>query len=64
MPMRYSYVPVGDHILWQPRVEGLAMAPPSGDLNTFAADVRDEVTLGPVLWTDKRSDIFGVIRWR
>ena len=64
MPMRHLHVPAGDDILRQPRVEGLAMAAPGGNLDAFAADGWDEVTPGPVLWTDERSDIFGVIRWR
>ena len=64
MPMRHLYVPAGDDLLRQPRVEGLAMAAPGGNLDAFAADGWDEVTPGPVLWTDERSDIFGVIRWR
>ncbi len=40
------------------------MAAPGGNGDTFAADGWDEVTPGPVLWTDERSDIFRVIRWR
>ena len=63
-PLRHLRMPVGDDVLRQPRVEGLAMAAPGGELNAFAADGWDEVKAGPVLWTDERSDILGVIRWR
>lgn len=64
MPLRHLRVPAGDDILRQPRVEGLVMVAQGGNLDAFAADGWDEVTPGPVLWTDERSDIFGVIRWR
>ncbi len=64
MPLRHLRVPAGDDILRQPRVEGLVMVAQGGNLDAFAADGWDEVTPGPMLWTDERSDIFGVIRWR
>jgi hypothetical protein len=44
--------------------EAVAVAAPGGDLDAFAADGWDTPQPGAVLWTDERSDILGVIRWR
>jgi hypothetical protein len=44
--------------------ELVAVAAPGGDLDALAADGWEVPQPGPVLWTDERSDILGVIRWR
>lgn len=47
-----------------PGAETVAVALPGGDLKPLAADGWDVPAAGPVLWTDERSDILRVIRWR
>ncbi len=44
--------------------EVVAVAAPGGDLDALAADGWGVPRPGPVLWTDERSDILGVVRWR
>jgi hypothetical protein len=44
--------------------EVVAVAAPGGNLDALAVDGWDTPQPGPVLWTDERSDIFSVIRWR
>ena len=63
-PVRHLRLPTGDDVLRDSRVEALAVAAPGGELDALAADGWDTVEPGPVLWTDERSDILGVIRWR
>ncbi len=43
--------------------ELIAIAAPGGNLGALAADGWDVPAPGPLLWTDDRSDILGVIRW-
>jgi hypothetical protein len=44
--------------------ELVVVAPPGGSLDAFAADGWDVPKAGHVLWTDEKSDIYSVIRWR
>jgi hypothetical protein len=44
--------------------EAVAVAAPGGDLDFLAADGWDTPKPGSAVWTDERSDILGVIRWR
>ena len=44
--------------------EAVAVAAPGGDLDALAADGWDVPRPGPALWTDERSDVLGVLRWR
>lgn len=44
--------------------EVVAVAAPGGDLDALAADGWDVPAPGRVLWTDGRSDLLGVVRWR
>lgn len=45
-------------------VEVLAVGAPGGTQDALTADGWDVPSPGPVLWTDERSDILGVLRWR
>ena len=62
-PVRHLFVPSGNQGYRQIAAEVLAMAAPGGELDALAADGWDVPAAGPVLWTDERSDILGVIRW-
>ncbi len=44
--------------------EVVAVAAPGGELDALAADGWGVPRPGPALWTDERSDILGVVRWR
>lgn len=63
-PIRHLFVPGGEDPMREPRVEVLAIAPRGGSLDAYAADGWDVPQPGSVLWTDERSDVMGVIRWR
>ena len=63
-PIRHLFVPGREDPMREPRVEVLAVASRGGSLGAYAADGWDVPQPGPVLWTDERSDVMGVIRWR
>lgn len=62
-PVRYLRVGSGDDGLRQTGAEVVAVATPGEDLEILAADGWRVPQPAPVLWTDDRSDILGVIRW-
>ena len=62
-PARHLFVPAGDDVFRQTRSEVVAVGTPGGELNALADDGWDIPQAGPVLWTDERSDVLGVIRW-
>ena len=55
--------PGGDAMRGMP-AEVVAVGAPGNALDALAADGWDVPAPGPVLWTDERSDVLGVIRWR
>ncbi len=63
-PVRHLLVPPLDASLRRIGAEVVAVATPGGELDALAADGWDVPRPGPVLWTDERSDLLGVIRWR
>lgn len=63
-PVRHLLIAPQDASLRRIGAEVLAVAAPGGELDALAADGWDAPQPGPVLWTDERSDILGVIRWR
>ncbi len=63
-PVRRLSIPSGAEPLRENGMEILAVTAPGGNLDALAADGWDVPVPGPVLWTDERSDILGVIRWR
>jgi hypothetical protein len=63
-PVRHLFVPPVGAALRRIGAELVAVAAPAGELDALAADGWDAPQPGPVLWTDERSDILGVIRWR
>lgn len=63
-PVRRLGIPSGAEPWRENGMEILAVAAPGGNLDALAADGWDVPAPGPVLWTDERSDILGVIRWR
>ena len=63
-PVRHLLVPPIGAARRRIGAEVVAVAAPGGELDALAADGWDVPTPGPVLWTDQRSDILGVIRWR
>jgi hypothetical protein len=63
-PVRHLLVPPVGSARRRIGAEVVAVAAPGGDLDSLAADGWDSPQPGPVLWTDERSDILGVIRWR
>ena len=63
-PVRHLLVPPVGAELRRIGAEVVAVAAPGGELDALAADGWDVPQPGPVLWTDERSDILGVIRWR
>lgn len=63
-PVRRLAVPSGADPWRENGMEVLALAAPGGNLDALEADGWDVPAPGPVLWTDERSDILGVIRWR
>ena len=63
-PIRHLRIASGNDLMREPRAEVLAIALPGDTLDTFAADGWDVPQPGRVLWTDERSDVIGVIRWR
>jgi hypothetical protein len=63
-PVRHLFVPPVGAALRRIGAELVAVAAPGGELDALAADGWDTPQPGPVLWTDERSDILGVIRWR
>jgi hypothetical protein len=63
-PVRHLLIPPVGSSQRQSGAEAVAVAGPGGNLDALAADGWDAPQPGPVLWTDGRSDILGVIRWR
>ena len=63
-PVRRLRVPTTAPSVRDSGAEAVAVAAPGGDLDALAADGWEIPQPGPVLWTDERSDILGVIRWR
>jgi hypothetical protein len=63
-PVRHLFVPPVGAALRRIGAELVAVAAPGGELDALAADGWDAPQPGTVLWTDERSDILGVIRWR
>ncbi len=63
-PVLHLKVSAGSDTLRHSGVEALALAAPGGGLDALTIDGWDKVQPGPVLWTDDRSDVLGVIRWR
>ncbi len=63
-PVRHLLVPPVGAARRRIGAEVVAVAAPGGELDALAADGWDSPQPGPVLWTDERSDILGVIRWR
>jgi hypothetical protein len=63
-PARHLLVPPVGSERRRIGAEVVAVAAPGGELDALAADGWDAPQPGPVLWTDERSDILGVIRWR
>jgi hypothetical protein len=61
---RHLMVPAEDGNARHPGAETVAVALPGGTLEALAADGWDVPAAGAVLWTDERSDILRVIRWR
>lgn len=63
-PVRHLLTPPGADTFRQAGTEVVAVARPGGELDALVADGWDVPLPGPVPWTDERSDILGVIRWR
>ncbi len=63
-PVRHLKTPPGADAFRQAASEIVAVGSPGGELDVLAADGWDVPRPGPVLWTDERTDILGVIRWR
>jgi hypothetical protein len=63
-PIRHLGVASGDSALREAAAEVLAVAAPGSELDVLAADGWDVPNPGSVLWSDERSDILSVIRWR
>jgi hypothetical protein len=63
-PARHLLVRPDGSALRRIGAEVVAVAAPDGDLDSLAADGWDAPQPGPILWTDERSDILRVIRWR
>jgi hypothetical protein len=63
-PVRHLLVPPVGSERRRIGAEVVAVAAPGGELDALAADGWDTPQPGPVLWTDERSEILGVIRWR
>lgn len=63
-PVRHLLVRSRGESLRRIGVELVAVAAPGGELDALVADGWDAPQPGPVLWTDERSEILGVIRWR
>ena len=62
--VRHLKVPSQDGDRRRLGAETVAVALPGGALEPLAADGWTVPAAGPVLWTDQRSDILRVIRWR
>jgi hypothetical protein len=63
-PVRHLLVPPVGALRRRIGAEAVAVAAPGGDLDFLAADGWDTPKPGSALWTDERSYILGVIRWR
>jgi hypothetical protein len=63
-PARHLLVPPSGSELRRIGAEVVAVAAPGGELDDLAADGWDVPQPGHVLWTDERSDVLRVIRWR
>ncbi len=63
-PVRHLRTRSGTGGLRQLGAEVVAVAAPGGNLDSLAEDGWQVPEPGPVLWTDERSDILGIIRWR
>lgn len=63
-PVRHLLVKQGSDTLREPGTEAVAIGLPGETMDDLGADGWDVPAPGPVLWTDDRSDILGVIRWR
>jgi spermidine synthase len=63
-PVRHLLMPPLSAELRRIGAELVAVAAPGSELDALAADGWEVPQPGPVLWTDERSDILGVIRWR
>ena len=63
-PVRHLLVQQGPDPLRQTTAEAVAVGPPGGSLDALAADGWDVPAPGSVLWTDERSSLLSVVRWR
>lgn len=62
-PARHLFAPPIGAALRRIGAEVVAVAAPGGNLD-FLGDSWDTPKPGAALWTDERSNILGVIRWR
>jgi hypothetical protein len=63
-PARHLFVEFPETSMRRSSAKVVAITAPGGDLDALAADGWSVPQPGPVLWTDERSDVLGVIRWR